>query len=289
MDEDQQSGIVTCENGHEQQKQQQHATAAAVVGPNYLVLIRMPSGNEKFVTIEPGTTISLGKFGSFKSDHLIGKPLGSSFEIHGAALSPYLVPFTPATFDDATDETTNNNQYIFNDNHAQKLDSDQIEAMKQAGLSGSVTTEEIIESIKSNNEAFDKKTEYSKSKYLKRKENKFRKMFTVLEPTTFNITEHMFKKNPERIRYLRIDTLSQILTLANVCQSSKVLMIDETQGLILSSVLRIIQSPSGGGVVYALHDGQDPVLNMTKFFNFDHTVFGQLVTTLSIKYVGKPL
>lgn len=44
-------------------------------------LLRLPSGIMKQVTLEPGKMISLGKFGTFQADEIIGRPFGLTYEI----------------------------------------------------------------------------------------------------------------------------------------------------------------------------------------------------------------
>ena len=44
-------------------------------------LLRLPSGVMKQVTLEPGKMISIGKFGTFKADEIIGRPFGLTYEI----------------------------------------------------------------------------------------------------------------------------------------------------------------------------------------------------------------
>jgi len=44
-------------------------------------LLRLPSGVMKQVTLEPGKMISIGKFGTFKADEIIGRPFGHTYEI----------------------------------------------------------------------------------------------------------------------------------------------------------------------------------------------------------------
>ena len=39
--------------------------------PGMNVYLRLPSGMMKLVTLEKGSTISIGKFGSFEADHII--------------------------------------------------------------------------------------------------------------------------------------------------------------------------------------------------------------------------
>lgn len=46
------------------------------------ILLRLPSGKLKQVTLQPGRSVGLGKFGSFKADDVIGQPFGFTYEIN---------------------------------------------------------------------------------------------------------------------------------------------------------------------------------------------------------------
>lgn len=98
------------------------------------------------------------------------------------------------------------------------------------------------------------KTEYSKEKYKKRKEAKYgdtqafsrdttdlihrySKSFTTIEPTLFNVAEYWFKKDQNRIRDIRADSLSQILNLANIRPGGRYLAVDDASGLVVSGIL----------------------------------------------------
>lgn len=66
---------------------------------------------------------------------------------------------------------------------------------------------------------------------------RFAKYFTVLEPTTFNVCEYWFNKDQNRIRDLRIDTLGQMLNLANIRQGGRYIAVDDASGLLVSAIL----------------------------------------------------
>lgn len=51
------------------------------VSANQPALLRLPSGMTKQVVLEPGKTVSIGKFGSFAADDVIGRPYGPTYEI----------------------------------------------------------------------------------------------------------------------------------------------------------------------------------------------------------------
>lgn len=52
-----------------------------IVPANQPVLLRLPSGMTKQVVLEPGKTVSIGKFGSFPADAIIGAQFGPTYEI----------------------------------------------------------------------------------------------------------------------------------------------------------------------------------------------------------------
>ena len=64
-----------------------------------------------------------------------------------------------------------------------------------------VMMQELIETLAENNKSFEKKTDFSKSKYIKRKKSKFLKVIRVLEPTPRHLCEFYFGKQPKKIRY----------------------------------------------------------------------------------------
>jgi tRNA (adenine58-N1)-methyltransferase non-catalytic subunit len=81
------------------------------------------------------------------------------------------------------------------------------------------------------------KNEFSKEKYKKRKQAKFAKEVTVLEPTLFNVAEYWSTKDPTKIWEMRVDTLAQLLTLGNVRPGARFLVVDETGGLLTAGVM----------------------------------------------------
>lgn len=95
------------------------------------------------------------------------------------------------------------------------------------------------------------KTEYSKEKYKKRKEAKYSKTFTTIEPTLFNVCEYWFKKDQSRLRDIRCDTLSQMLHLASVRPGGRYIVVDDASGILVAGVLDRL---SGDGRVISICD-----------------------------------
>ncbi|KAJ2338000.1 tRNA (adenine(58)-N(1))-methyltransferase non-catalytic subunit trm6, partial [Coemansia sp. RSA 2618] len=235
------------------------------------VIIRMPSTNAKIVCIKPDTTISLGKFGSFMANELIGKTFGHTYEIEkGGTIKPH----HQTGFDDAG-ITGANNQEINDDPSAQKLTFEEIEALKVKSLAGDVTAQEIISSLTENNESFARKTEFSKSKYIQRKQRKFMKGFVLLETTVYNMCDYFFTVNPPKIRGIRTDSISQVLSLANVYSKARVLAVDDGQGLLISALLSRI---SDGGMVFGIHDGDVGNYDILRYMNFSNECKDRLRT-----------
>ncbi|KAI9471188.1 tRNA (adenine(58)-N(1))-methyltransferase non-catalytic subunit trm6 [Coemansia sp. RSA 989] len=242
-----------------------------VIGAGDHIVIRMPSTNSKIVCVKPNTTIGLGKFGSFQANALIGQPFGHTFEIlKGGTIKP----LEQQGFAD-TELTNANNQNINDDPQSQKLTFAEIEELKAKGLAGDVTAQEIIGSLAENNQSFAQKTEYSKSKYIQRKQRKFMKSFVPLETTVYNLSDFFFEVNPGKIRGLRADTLSQVLSLANVYSGARVLAVDDGQGLLAGALLSRIQQD---GMVFGVHEGDVPNYDVLRYMNLTTDMRDRLVT-----------
>ncbi|CEP19570.1 hypothetical protein [Parasitella parasitica] len=243
----------------------------------------MPSGNAKLIVLKPNTMVNLGKFGSFQSDFLIGKPYGLSYEIIGkqGEIRPVVHVSKNNSIGECgispgfliakylqLEETAANNQMIVDDASNQKLTHQQVLALKEKGLQGELATEEIIKMMVDSHSNFSKKTEYSKAKYIERKKKKFMKTFTPVRPTISTINDYFFSKNPDKIKNMRIDTLSQLLSMANVHANAKLLVVDDTQGLIVSSCL---ERMGGIGQLVAIHEGDHHNFDLLRYMNLSES------------------
>ncbi|KAI8971896.1 Gcd10p family-domain-containing protein [Mycotypha africana] len=238
-----------------------------LVQPFQFIIIEMPSGNAKITGIKPHSKIGLGKFGTFSADELIGKPFGLSYEIISA--EGQIRPVSHVSKHNEIEETDANNQTITDDNAVQKLTLEQVLELKEKGLKGEIDTEEIIKKMVDSHSEFEKKTEYSKAKYIERKKKKFMKVFTPIKPTMSSIAEYFFNKNPEKIKYLRIDTLSQLLSMANVRANSKLLVVDDTQGMIVASCL---ERMGGHGQLVTIHEGEYHNYDVLRYVSLSKSV-----------------
>lgn len=263
------------------------------------VILKMPSGRTKAAEIMPGKQVSLGKFGSFKADDLIGMPYGFTYEIQPDTASTTPVQNGKGAKKDAvstggslklvinrtlgdieteaseTVETTATNEHINDDGSAQKLSYIDIQALKNKGISG----REIIEQQLASSESFANRTVYSQAKYVARKEQKHLKLFTPLQPDFGNVCDFWFEKAPEKIRWIRKDALSQVLSFGSVRPGGRYLVVDGISGLLVGSVLERL---GGDGTVVAINDAESPPsFDILPYFNLPTQVTKPVLKVLN--------
>uniref|UniRef100_A0A453A6Q3 tRNA (adenine(58)-N(1))-methyltransferase non-catalytic subunit TRM6 n=1 Tax=Aegilops tauschii subsp. strangulata TaxID=200361 RepID=A0A453A6Q3_AEGTS len=162
---------------------------------------------------------------------LLGRPFGSLFRVGPDGLLPCQDDGKPRDAGAAQDETRDNRSLVDN-NTAQTLSSEDIEAMKREGASGDA----IVEALIANSSTFGNKTVFSQEKYKLKKQKKYAPKVLLRRPSTRSICETYFKKYPARIGFMRVDTLSLLLSMANVGAYSDVLAVDMVGGLVVGAV-----------------------------------------------------
>lgn len=210
------------------------------------ILLRVPNGGLKGVKIENDSTVALGRFGSFNANELIGQGFGTTYEMEGKRLLP-LIPRTVQDLEDtdATNELINDGEFV------QPLTVDEITVLKQSGAHASDIIQKQIEAHTS----YSLKTEYSKEKYKKRKEAKYFKSVTTVEPTIFNVCDYWYSKDQSRVRDIRPDTLSQVLNLANIQPEGRYLAVDDASGIVVAGIL---DRMGGQGRLMTICDTESP-------------------------------
>lgn len=95
--------------------------------------------------------------------------------------------------------------------------------------------DEIISGLVENNEQFSKRSEYSKQKYLRKKERKY--MFKVhAEPATLeNVHQYYFRQEHRAIAAIRWDMLALLLLYASPL--GRTLLAEQARGLLLGAAL----------------------------------------------------
>ncbi len=124
----------------------------------------------------------------------------------------------------------NNNREIFEIEEAQRLQADDIARMKRE-----LQPSEIISGLVENNEQFSKRTEYSKQKYLRKKERKY--LFRIhAQPVTLDSLHHYYFAHEHRaVGSIRWEMLGLFLLYA--APFHRVLLAEQTKGIILAATL----------------------------------------------------
>ncbi|KAK0416392.1 hypothetical protein QR680_012459 [Steinernema hermaphroditum] len=131
----------------------------------------------------------------------------------------------------------------------QKLTQDEILQMKGAGTDA----KKLVSKLVDGSTHFSERTQYAKSKYIRKKRQKHSDHVLLLRPTVRMIAQSYYLKDPERICNLRIDQLSHILTLCGARSGLNVMVFEQTLGLITAG---IIERMGGKGRCVHLHRGQ---------------------------------
>lgn len=275
------------------------------------VVMRLPSDNCKLVELKVDSSVSLGKFGAFNVNDILGYPLGTKFEIcydEDTAAEP--IP-TSGKFknkipigrirvlDDSTlieeeklnnfDSSENNQDLINMGSDIQKLTSDEIEELKKQSVSGNEIISKIIESHGN----FHKKTVYSQEKYLKRKKQKFDKIFTVDYLSSSALLQYLIDKSDiQRIMDMSQESLGMLLNLANVRSNGTYLCMDETGGLLVYFLLERmfggLNDSTDTGKIVVLHENEHPNLDLLKFSNYSEKFINEHVITVSLLEFFEP-
>jgi tRNA (adenine-N(1)-)-methyltransferase non-catalytic subunit len=81
------------------------------------------------------------------------------------------------------------------------------------------------------------KTQFSREKWLRKKEQKYLVTFEVRRPNTLEICDTHWVNCPDKICFLRSDMMGFILNHANINFDSRVLIVDNTKGLLLGALV----------------------------------------------------
>mmetsp|Transcript_8504 Transcript_8504/g.25194 ORF Transcript_8504/g.25194 Transcript_8504/m.25194 type:complete len:512 (+) Transcript_8504:357-1892(+) len=166
-----------------------------------------------------------------------------------------------STFPTISLEQKNDNRNLVDDNKSQKLQLQEIEQMRQDGTHGSDIVEKLIE----NSATFDQKTEFSKAKYIKKKQQKYQQRCRIVRCTPYSLCEAVFASRPKLLLNMREDTLGQMLSHANVSAGCQVLLYEHCAGVITGA---LAWRMAGYGKILSVYEGQQPsFLEMLRRYN----------------------
>lgn len=226
-----------------------------------------------FARLSAGATLKIGNK-NCSLQPLIGCPFGSLFQVEDGNKGPYLARVLPSAEDNNVQDKdvgqikgeSRDNRAIIDNNQAQSLTGEEIHKMRKQGASGN----EIIEALIANSATFEKKTQFSQEKYKLKKQKKYAPKVILRRPFARSICEAYFKKYPNRIGFLRVDTLSLLLSMANITANSDVLVVDMIGGLLTGSVA---ERMGGTGYICNTYLKETPYpMDIVRIFNFDSEI-----------------
>lgn len=230
---------------------------------------------------------------SYPTANLIGLPYGTVLELTSSGLVPLpegadVVPEFPAgltsdgfaaegqsgnlgsleddeanaednTFPTVTSGSSTNiavnqksdNRNLVDDNTSQSLHESEIHQMRQLGAHGSAIVNRLIQ----NSSTFDQKTEFSKAKYVARKQKKYQPRCRIVRCTPHSVCEAVFKNRPRQLLNMREDTLGQILSYSNVSAGCQVLIFEQCMGVVTGALAHRM---GGYGKILSIYTGQQP-------------------------------
>ncbi|KVI07766.1 hypothetical protein Ccrd_013870 [Cynara cardunculus var. scolymus] len=217
-----------------------------------------------FSRLTAGSIVKIGNK-NYPLQPLIGCPFGSLFQVENGANGPCLsrvISTAEVSNDedkkecDLKDESRDNRALIDN-NTAQTLTGDDIEGMRRQGASGN----EIVEALIANSATFENKTSFSQEKYRLKKQKKY--------------APKVLLRRPFARRFLRVDTLSLLLSFANVTAHSDVLVVDMIGGILTGAVAERL---GGTGYVCNTYRGDSPSsIEIVRIFNFGDEINKRIV------------
>ncbi|XP_022756893.1 tRNA (adenine(58)-N(1))-methyltransferase non-catalytic subunit trm6-like isoform X2 [Durio zibethinus] len=226
-----------------------------------------------FARLSAGSTLKIGNK-TCSLQPLIGCPFGSRFQLESGKERPYLSRFIPPTEENNVEdeggcrlqEESRDNRAIIDNNQAQSLTGEDIDAMRRQGTTGN----EIVEALIANSSTFEKKTQFSQEKYRLKKQKKYAPRVLLRRPSARSICEAYFKKYPARIGFLRLDAFSLLLSMANITANSDVLVVDMVGGLLTGAVAERL---GGTGSVCNTYIGGTPYpMEIIRMFNFSNEI-----------------
>ncbi|KAL9613788.1 MAG: hypothetical protein Q9167_001679 [Letrouitia subvulpina] len=220
-----------------------------LVQPSAYVALRLPSESLSVIQIKPNTTISIGKYGNFPANDLLGRPYYYTYEILDEVddNSQSALRIVPAgeLYAGLEDGDTSNcsepddarladlrdtiqyevvgqdgevlvrtNRNIIDDTRSQTLTMGEIETLKAEGKGSG---RDLITKMLESHSAIDQKTAFALAKYTLRKVRKYARRFTALPLDVPLLTRWMLiEKDPFKIMEINAETLALISSWSNV-------------------------------------------------------------------------
>jgi tRNA (adenine-N(1)-)-methyltransferase non-catalytic subunit len=244
------------------------------------VILAFNDGTSFFAVLEATGSVRL-KMGSIPTRALVGARYGSLWELQGKgvvqlaeedAAADAGAPSGDSAEDDAEEEeeeagereagasagegassapslparaSAADNRALVDTNSAQTLAASAIASMKQSGVEGGA----IVESLVAHSATFAGKTAFSQEKYVRKKTAKHVHRFRLTRATADAALGILHTYTPDKVGWLRGDSLGQMLAAADVRAGRRVLTVDGWGGIVSGAVLErmLVDEELGSG------------------------------------------
>lgn len=268
-----------------------------IITPGQHVFIRLPSEGLKIIQLRESGIIGLGKFGSFEVLGILGFPFGQTFEIVGDNQVRPIKSMT-VQIDEGDEEelerdiltkmfseSAESNQNIINiGSSIQKLDMDDIEKLKKSGASSDIG-QKIIEQMIAGHGGFDKKTIFSQQKYIRRKQQKFLRRFTVEYLGGSQLLKYYIEKDLPKVLDMGQEALGLILNYGNVRPGGRYLLVDETGGVLLYAMM---ERMNGEGLIVSIHENEHPNHIALRYSDYSQELQDKMIKSINWLQVVEP-
>lgn len=228
---------------------------------------------------KPNSSITLGR-DNINLTGIEGCPYFSLFKMvpNGKRGREYRLELTEETINlkDEIDirASGTDNRNIQDDGRSQKLTHEEIIELTSDASKAS----DIVETLISNSNTFHNKTGFSQEKYLKKKEKKYFGYIQIIKPNLRIISEVMYRLDPNKIQNIRIDTLSQIMTMSNIhCEGNYLLYDSGSNGLLAAALLSAIGHQTNGKLIH-MHPGNMSQKQALLAMNFPEEQYSRCIS-----------
>jgi tRNA (adenine-N(1)-)-methyltransferase non-catalytic subunit len=209
---------------------------------------------------------------------LMGHPYGTLFKIEEGTDTlrpvPYKVPPNEWKQDDHDFARLEEERPGCGNRQQDRGSTLDVVKLQEQGVRG----ETLVKTIEGSSGTFEDKTVLAQKKFRQKKERKHVLVGCARRPTAKTISEAYYKssKHIKRIGHLRPDALAMALCLANVGAYQRVLVIEQSAGLVAGAVMERL---GGYGACCVGHVGKNPPnLGILDGFGFNSWVRGVLST-----------
>lgn len=249
------------------------------------IILGLPDGGQRLVQLKLDSIVDLGRFGQFSINQLIDTVPGLYYKVDHSGQIATLDPRQLQLVGIASDQDLSTNQILSDTNTSQRLCTKDIEELKTQAELGQLTPNQLVETVIQNSETFSTKNAYSQQKYVQRKRQKFLRWFHTSSVNLRTLCQYFMNRDARKIHDLRLDSISQIICLANIqVENSRCLIWDETNGFLTGALL----SHMTGDDLLLLHVHPDRQMQISflSYFNLGEGIKNDCLLSVSIDQIN---